>query len=840
MIEVRRGVAGALAVLLVLGALAGWLWPLGVGGRMPVGGDATRFSVGLMAEYDRALAERRIPLWNAHWGYGFPGLAESQMGVYYPPHVALYGLLGTEAAYTASLVLHALWAALGVLWAARWFGLSWAAGGLAAVSWAGSGFFAIHLAHPWAVTVGSWMPWAWGLAWGLSRSSGMSRIHNGFWLALVLSIQVLPGHFQLAFITQVSVGMLVLAGSAGGLRGRMVALAWLLGAGIIGMLLASAQLVPTFHLAMTAESDRNYDYLSGFSTPPPLLLSYLAPGLFHGSPLWRPIVWDPLHASPEEHLAYVGLLPLILAIGACWNRKKRTDTNFSSDTNFSCAARALAVVVVGTLLLSFGPYVPGFRWLIALPGFSFFRAPARWGVATQLALAMLAGVGVDQIRAGVWRSVPRSLVWGVLGSGLLVVAALGTVELVAVAAKAPGSSGASRALRALLDLRPWPTTPDELRRIREGISGPPRDGLVIEGLLRRGEDPGSARWDRDRGAIYAEELAPTVLVIVGILLAAGLGRLRPGWIVPALLVVSAVDIVGNGHLRRLVEPAPIAPLVEQSTVLGAMAALPEGSRVLAGLGNLPMVAGAGALESYRTLDRPIMGELTAMAAGARPGSESGATRAVGARLVVRPGVESGNDFRQIRDFTLSQWLYGRKGAARLGARGALYSLWEPTQTPALSWFLPGEGDFRAAVLAPGDGADRVLSALSGAMAVSVSSRVPEEVEATLNAPSPGLLLFTMLDDAEWEATASREGGPFAAMSIARAFASEKGAGWMAVRLAEPGRWDVRLRYRGDRAAVGRKITIGLGAVMLLGYGIGLLWAQRTGHAPGGRKEGGTR
>ncbi len=803
-----------MAVLLVLGTIAAWLWPLGVGGRMPVGGDATRFSIGLMAEYDRALAEGRIPLWNARWGYGFPGLAESQMGVYYPPHVLMYGLLSTEAAYTASLALHTFWAAIGVLWAARRFGLSASAGVLAAVSWAGSGFFAIHLAHPWAITVGSWMPWAWGLAWGLA--TGESRFRRAFWLAIVLAIQVLPGHFQIAFITQVSAALLVLAGARGRAKAKILALAWLAGAGVLGMSLASSQLLPTYRLATLAESDRDFGYLSGFATPPMMLVSYVAPGLFHGSPLWRPIVWDPLHASPEEHLGYVGIVPLILALGAI-GRRGRSDA----------ATRALAVVAIVTLLLSFGPYMPGFRWLIHLPGFSFFRAPARWGVASQLALSMLGGVGFDLIRRGDWRAPSRSLLLGAVASGLLGMVAIGAVEAVAWSATSPPGSASGKALRAALASRPWPTAPDEPRRLREGIRGAPSDGLVVEGLLRRGEDPLTSRWERDRAAIYREELSPTWVVLGGVGLAVVVGRWRRRWLLPMLMLVTAADMIGMGHARRLVESSPIAPLTEQSTVLGALAALPDGSRVLAGLGNLPMVAGASALESYRTLDRPILGALTAMAAASRPGEPAVAARIVGARLLAWPGAD--RRVPNVRDEALTRWLYGEAGATMLGASGASYSLWEPTPTPVLAWFLPDRDGVVDRVLRPGDEPSWVLSATSGAQAVGWSSRVPEEVTISASVDSTGLLLLTMLDDPEWEATASREGGAPVVLPIARAFASEKGAGWMAVRLAEPGRWEVRLRYRGDLAATGRKISIGLLSLLLLGYGIGppvVRWCRR--------------
>ena len=78
--------------------------------------------------------------------------------------------------------------------------------------------------------------------------------------------------------------------------------------------LAALQLWPTARLARLAAAQRDYEYLSGFAADavPPGRLR--APGLFHVRPLWRPLVWDPFHTSPEEQLAYVGLVPLFLAV----------------------------------------------------------------------------------------------------------------------------------------------------------------------------------------------------------------------------------------------------------------------------------------------------------------------------------------------------------------------------------------------------------------------------------------------------------------------------------------------------------------------------------------------
>src|SRR5262249_7460335 len=76
--------------------------------------------------------------------------------------------------------------------------------------------------------------------------------------------------------------------------------------------MAALQLVPTARLAQLAGDQRHWEYLSGFAGSPFHLVNYVAPGLFHRSPLWRPLVWDPFHTSPEECLTYVGLVPLML------------------------------------------------------------------------------------------------------------------------------------------------------------------------------------------------------------------------------------------------------------------------------------------------------------------------------------------------------------------------------------------------------------------------------------------------------------------------------------------------------------------------------------------------
>ena len=381
------------AGLTVLIALLAWLWPIGIGGKMPVGGDVTQFFLGLMGFLSEALHEGELPVWNDLWGYGFPGLAESQMGVFYPPHAILYGRMFTdllktqepftEAAYVASLVLHTLWGGLGAFWAARRMGVSGVGSALAAFAWSSSGFFLIHLAHPWGYTNGSWMPWAWGLGWSILTPGGRIPRMAPFLLSLVLVLQVLPGHFQLAFQTQVTLGLMVLwailgrwiadlrrrrGGTTADVEGPGPALrragAMILAVGVV-FPMAAIQLRPTARLAEMAGSQRDLEYLSGFAETPLHLVNFVAPGLFHRSPAWRPIAWDPFHTSPEECLAYIGLVPLFLAVMVMMREFRRDP-----------AVRLLSGLALVTMFLSLGPYVPGFRFLIGVPGFSFFRAPA--------------------------------------------------------------------------------------------------------------------------------------------------------------------------------------------------------------------------------------------------------------------------------------------------------------------------------------------------------------------------------------------------------------------------------------------------------------------------------
>lgn len=804
MSEPKRGRLAALG--LAVGLLL-WLWPIGTGGRMPIGGDVSGFSLGIMGELGRAYRAGRLPTWNDLWGFGFPGLAESQMGVYYPPHVVLYSVLATEIAYTFSLVVHTLWGGLGAFWAARRFGASPVGAALGGIAWAASGYFVIHLPHQWGYTVGAWMPWAWGLAWPLARGVGGRR--GALALAAVLAIQVLPGHFQLAFITQVSVVLMALYGLVDrqGGWGRTTRGGLLVLAAVVGVApLAALQLVPTFRLAQLTRSHRDLAYLGEFATTPLHLISYIAPGLFHGSPLWRSVAWVPFHTSPEEHLTYIGLLPLVLALRG-WIVGWRRDAG----------ARALGCLAVASVLLSLGPYAPGFEYLVRLPGFGFFRGPARWGVATELALAILAAKGFD--RLGDWPR-GRAILFGfVIASVVAIGSILTGFEALLAATRGPGPSvmvdTAERMRRAL----PWDdpvTVRDRFQQIRQ----PPSDPLVIRYLFEAGRDPLRARLEGERFAIYVRELGPTG-ALLGLLLIATAGhfprrRWGPGFVVGFTLI----DLVAFGWTLRPVATAPLRPLVEQSPVLARLAEGP-GARVESSLANLPMLVGAGTVEAYRTLDRPIRFgnalSLSRSTADGGPHDEWGRWFGVGALLLgpeepaaVRQAVSQRSGTTEtIVDAPLATWSFGRAFAARGPRRSPSYVLWRPKTVPTRAWLIPSSTALDQAILLSRNGEPAAVGrVMREARPLGWRSPRPGELEVELTTDGPTHVIVTVLDDPEWAATLHTRDGEERPVAVEPIFRPDdtRWGGWMHVRLTEPVQGRLRLVYRGRSETRGLAVS----------------------------------
>lgn len=414
----RAGRPGRAAlVILAAAALTYVFWsPLWRGGGL-IGADIYAYFLPQKAFYGEQLRAGSLPLWNDRVGWGYPQLAESQTGVFYPINLSLYGLLDANTAFNISMLLH-YGLAFAFAWMyARQLELTPIAAALAALVYT-YGWFPSRICVEWAIVGGIWLPLA---LWCVERFLSTRFWRYAIGLAVVLAVQMLAGHFTLAFVTQLTLvayvplrlwfapkefsgeanddGTLATSETADGppsgeaaaverpmSRRRRSCFALLL-AFTSAFLLAAVQLVPTWELKR--HSQRGADVAQqnpGYgSIPPKYLLQVVAPSWFwypEESPFWE--MSADAKTNPVEAHLYFGLIPLGLALWALWELRRGFDRRL-----------ALWLILGGTALVyTTGALVPLTKHL---PGFGFFEGPGRFGLVTTLAVGLLAGCGLDRL-----------------------------------------------------------------------------------------------------------------------------------------------------------------------------------------------------------------------------------------------------------------------------------------------------------------------------------------------------------------------------------------------------------------------------------------------------------
>lgn len=394
-----------LSVVAVAVAMTALFWPTLWSGGGLIGGDIYYYYFPQKAYYAECLRQGELPLWNNRVGNGYPQLAESQTGVLYPFNLLLYRFCDLNTAFNASLLLHYIIAFVGCWLYARQIGQTRLAALFAALVYTYS-WFPPRISLEWSIVGGAWLPLAlWCVESFLQRRQG--RYLAG--LAVVLALQLLAGHFLIAFITQLTLVLYtpgrLWAGTASlpaETRGQRVstALAVALACGL-AFALAAVQLLPTWELkrssqrvTVTEEHNPGYGYI-----PPRYLTQLFLPWEWYLDDQGIQAVQDP--AGPrtnrvEAHL-YLGMVPLLLVL---WGGLDRA-------SSVPAAVRRLWLLLGGAAMVyTTGCLVPVTNHL---PGFSFFEGPGRYGIVTTLAGAVLAGAGFD----AAWRNLGSSarLLW---------------------------------------------------------------------------------------------------------------------------------------------------------------------------------------------------------------------------------------------------------------------------------------------------------------------------------------------------------------------------------------------------------------------------------------------
>jgi hypothetical protein len=340
-------------------------------------GDTYAYFYPYWAVRNAALMQGHLPLWSPDIFMGVPLLANPQLGTFYPPNWLVVPLSPPDG-IRLTVLMHIYWSLLGVYVLARRWQIGLFPALAAAAIFALGGYTGSHVEQVNQLQGLAWMAW---LFWLYDRAIERP-VRFAPLLAIGLALQFLTGHTQTVFISGLGLGVyglvtaVVRATHESPLRRLVRAVLTLALAGVLTVPLILPQMIPTMEL--TGISNRsgglNPNEATAFSLHPFIIGRGLLPS-------YDSIVFG-------EYVAYGGVIGLGLAIIGLLIPRGGV---------LSGGRIVWGIVAILGLLLAFGEFNPLYWQLAHLPGFSFFRVPARWLALFALGSALLAGVGLQSL-----------------------------------------------------------------------------------------------------------------------------------------------------------------------------------------------------------------------------------------------------------------------------------------------------------------------------------------------------------------------------------------------------------------------------------------------------------
>jgi hypothetical protein len=371
--------------------------------------------------FAEGLRQGRLRLWTPDIFCGFPLFAESQGNALYPGFLALFSVLKPWVAYNWYTIAHFLLAGAAAYLLARVVNVGRAGAVLAGVCYMLAAPVLNHAHHTNIVVAASWLPLLLALMELACRrgSAAAILVFAGATGAMLLGAQPQYALYGALVCGLYLVWRLRLTELTGGRVGTVVALGAAFGmAAGLGALLAAGQLLPT--LQLVAHSSRAGASMSLPTVSPGVpgnLMTLLLPHYF-GSP-GLASYWGDLEPGLYAELTFfMGIAPLMLAVVGAVADRRRAALFFAGLGTF---AFLFAMGFSGSLYDAFA----------LLPVFRTARFPSRFAYVTALCVAMLAGMGLEQLLSGAdRRRVARAAVASAAVTLLLSAVALWVVAAV--------------------------------------------------------------------------------------------------------------------------------------------------------------------------------------------------------------------------------------------------------------------------------------------------------------------------------------------------------------------------------------------------------------------------
>ncbi len=431
--------------------------------RMFAWRDAAHFYYPLFQFIQDQWSAGQLPLWNPYENAGAGLLADPAGSVFYPGKLIFFLPIDYAWAYKIYIAAHVVLAAWLAFRAARHFDASLEAATIAGMSYAFSGAVLLQHANVIYLVGASWLPAA---VIAADQMLSERRMRRALALGAVLALMVLGGDPQMAYNTVLLVALyaLLLRGQNNHSRGRKPAdrvasrhFVLLAMATAFALILSAVQVIPSVMMIHQSNRAASQTARSVWEIPRVLGREHagrrIADGLlcrdvdesahhrhvyqFSVGP-WRWAEWFwpncggrqyPIHrrwfaAIPAEGRVwtpslYMGLLPLVLALSSVRLCRGSALRRWLSWSALVAVLGSLGYYGLGWLVhelraaagappeagLLAGP-VGGLYWLLTvlLPGYVYFRYPAKLLVVATLALSLLAAQGWDRAmqRSGGW------------------------------------------------------------------------------------------------------------------------------------------------------------------------------------------------------------------------------------------------------------------------------------------------------------------------------------------------------------------------------------------------------------------------------------------------------
>ena len=386
-----------------------------------------------------ALKGGELPLWNPLVGMGAPLVANYQSAFFYPPNWLYipFGWIGGTAAMAwlqgVLIAFHLAFSGWGMARLVRKLGMGVLAQTVGGLAFGLSGYLVARAGFLSINAAVAWLPWvvagAYDLTHDIKLGTNRTLPRTIARAALPIAMLLLAGHAQTAWYTLVLGGLMASYFSwqsayshVRGQENEQVALVERIrsvafgeirygAAAIFGAALAAVQLLPTAELLVQSQraGGADYEFVMTYSYWPWRFITIFAPDFF-GSPVSGDY-WG--YANYWEDAMYIGLLPVLLAIGAVLKNRKQPLVRF------------LAVLTIIIFVLALGKNTPIFPFLYTtIPTFDLFQAPTRLSIIAVFALSLLAAIGIESWKGPLGKRERRRGSLGLVISLGIVIAAI--------------------------------------------------------------------------------------------------------------------------------------------------------------------------------------------------------------------------------------------------------------------------------------------------------------------------------------------------------------------------------------------------------------------------------